>query len=1479
MKPQTQRLNVTGLLSVVACFVRCAAAPVFAQQAENGLPWTQAFTFTGAPPACSPTMSATTCATQGAANACAYYAASGLSSGWCGSTATSCTFYGINADYCSMTDGMSEIEVATPSGAFYVTTDALKMADAGPPPNNKNTEGDPISPANGNVSYHETDIPAGGVGSPVFERYYNSADSTSTPLGIGWRTSYSRQIIPLVMTTPYQLYSSSNPRDSSLYSYPQEACAYGWYDVRSTSAQWASATSSYSGGNGYAYGVCSLSQGGVVVATINVLNSIQFPGLVQGGTVVGFTAVRDDGEQVNFTISGSTIVAPVGITLRLTQISGGYQLIDDDDNVEIYNSAGNLVSVTSRAGIVQSLAYNASNQLSTITDSFGHQLTLGYNGSGELTSVSDPIGHSVQYDFDSQSRLSTITNLDASGRSYVYENTSFPNALTGVIDESGTRYLTWGYNALGQGSSSQLATGANATSLTYSSTGTVTATDALGAVRTFSFNVIGDQNRVVAISGSQCPTCDEPASTTYDSAGFVSSRTDYNGNLTCYSHDATRGLELVRVEGFAPGSSCPTNLASYTPASGTLQRMISTSWSSSYRLPTQITEANRTTSFSYDSSGNLLTRTITDTSVTPNVSRTWTYAYNSYGQILTAQGPRTDVTSTTRYTYYSCATGGKCEQMETVTDPVGNETTVNTYNAYGNPLTLTDPNGTVTTLTYDARQRLNSRQVGTETTSFNYYATGLLDQVTLPDGSDLVYSYDGAHRLTQVTDGAGNSIQYTLDAMGNRTAEDTYDPGGTLHRTHTRTFNTLSELYKDINAANTSAVTTSFGYDSNGNQTSIAAPLSRDSSSAYDAQNRLDQITDPNGGNTYLSYDPSDDLTSVQDPRGLTTSYSYNGFKDLIQQVSPDTGTNSDTYDSGGNLSMATDARGSSANYGYDAANRVTSIVYKNSAGVADQTLSFTYDSGTDGKGRLSSASDANRALSWTYDFMGRVTGKGLTVGTVTESVGYGYTSGDLTALATPSGQGIVYGYNANHQVTSITVNGTTLLSGVTYEPFGGVNGWTWGNGTSVSRSFNGDGIISQIVTAGVTSGYSFDNANRISGISDSSNSALSWSYGYDLLDRLTSASTSAASYSWTYDANGNRLTQTGTNASTFSINSTNNQVSATTGSLVRSYLYDLAGNTLAYGSNIFSYNNRGRMNLASAGSTAYLYNALGQLIEKSGSAGTTIFMQDESGHLIGEYNGSGALIEETVWLGDIPVATLQPNGSGGINIFYVHTDHLNSPRKVSRPSDNQYLWRWDADAFGTATPDQNPAGLGTFVYSLRFPGQYYHAETGVNYNYLRDYDPQVGRYIESDPIGLIGGSWSTYAYVGGNPVRTFDSTGLSAADVQNIIDQYNQQVTAMTRAGERTDPGYLNNLLYDLNVLSLGRMGHPYLVCFQQAAKVASNLGLQNFDDNWTFNMTGNFTNTHWWVTATSSNPTDPQIVLDPWSNRVTTSPANSLP
>jgi RHS repeat-associated protein len=115
---------------------------------------------------------------------------------------------------------------------------------------------------------------------------------------------------------------------------------------------------------------------------------------------------------------------------------------------------------------------------------------------------------------------------------------------------------------------------------------------------------------------------------------------------------------------------------------------------------------------------------------------------------------------------------------------------------------------------------------------------------------------------------------------------------------------------------------------------------------------------------------------------------------------------------------------------------------------------------------------------------------------------------------------------------------------------------------------------------------------------------------------------------------------------------------------------------------------------------------------------------------------------------------------SGPASAYYVHADHLNTPRRITRPSGNKPVWQWESAPFGDTPADQNPSGLGTFVYNLRFPGQVYDAESGTNYNYFRDYDAGTGRYAESDPIGLEGGV-NTYAYSGADPLGKADPFGL----------------------------------------------------------------------------------------------------------------------
>ena len=184
-----------------------------------------------------------------------------------------------------------------------------------------------------------------------------------------------------------------------------------------------------------------------------------------------------------------------------------------------------------------------------------------------------------------------------------------------------------------------------------------------------------------------------------------------------------------------------------------------------------------------------------------------------------------------------------------------------------------------------------------------------------------------------------------------------------------------------------------------------------------------------------------------------------------------------------------------------------------------------------------------------------------------------------------------------------------------------------------------------------------------------------------------------------------------------------------------------------------YGYDDRGRLIDVDAGAATYTYNGQGQRVSKT-SGTTTLFAYGEVGELLGEYDASGSAIQETVWFNGAPVALLD-----GTSTYYVHSDHLGTPRVIS--DGNTAVWRWESDPFGSTLPDEDPDNDGTtFTYNVRFPGQYYDAETGLHYNYYRTFDPATSRYLESDPIGLAAGP-NTYAYVGNMPTMHVDPFGL----------------------------------------------------------------------------------------------------------------------
>ncbi|WP_134585487.1 RHS repeat domain-containing protein, partial [Pseudomonas aeruginosa] len=537
----------------------------------------------------------------------------------------------------------------------------------------------------------------------------------------------------------------------------------------------------------------------------------------------------------------------------------------------------------------------------------------------------------------------------------------------------------------------------------------------------------------------------------------------------------------------------------------------------------------------------------------------------------------------------------------------------------------------------------------------------------------------------------------------------------------------------------------------------------------------------------------------------------------LTRLVSPDSGTTTFEHDAAGNVIRRTDARGAVTEYRYDALNR---LVERRSPSDPSLDVQYRYDltaDGNQGIGRLGAIEGARDSLVYRYDERGnlveQVRSIRLDQQTLLDRVTYRYDAANqLLEIGYPSGLAIGYPRNAGGQVASVTLAvgdkaPSPLVGQIAYLPFGPLQRLTWGNGIALSREYDQDYQLLRQKVGPWQSDYQHDANGNIQQHRHSLWGTLD--YQYDPLDRLTEERGVQGGRSYAYDAVGNRTQRSDNPASGGTASSQDYQYAPDSNRLTaigaQAVTSDAAGNlTQDRAARKLAYDAQGRLQSVSLDGqqvAEYRYNALGQRIVKLTPESVTTYLYGPDGQLLGEaeHDGSGRKLRAQyyLWLDSLPLATIDADYDaqgkvGNPTLLYLHGDHLDTPRLATDAS-GQIAWQWQSDAFGRG----EALSQGSTQVNLRFPGQYYDAESGLHYNYFRDYDPETGRYVESDPVETLrklnnpemtflnsGESmlqatpyWEhgftpnhNYTYSDNNPTAKSDKHGLSPNPTDNLI-------------------------------------------------------------------------------------------------------------
>lgn len=1020
-----------------------------------------------------------------------------------------------------------------------------------------------------------------------------------------------------------------------------------------------------------------------------------------------------------------------------------------------YDTNNRLVKVTDPRGYDTQYAYDAGNHLIKITDAEGREEKLSYINNSVKQRIA-PDGGVTDYEFD-----------------YDDVNKQFSSKITGPETTAGRRKEDYTHNRVGKLVRS-IVNGRIDNELRYDT----------GARATISTNARGFSTKIIKNEFDQIVEINYPDGSTqkrsYSALHLgITERIDQLGIKTQFQYDA-KG-----------------NLTKKTEAAGTADERVTEYVKNTFGKTTEFVRKGRT-----ESNG------------TVTLDAKWQIEYDSQGQKTKTTDPEGKVR---QYVYDRDAnlvqfTDPRHNKTRYEVDAKGNLTKATNalsysrsyvYDKVDNEISYQDARQKTILSTYDGMNRntvVTNPVNGLYQQQFN--GQGLPVSETDEDGLKLLVEYDNFLELTKKIDGLGNTTQFgyqVADGSANgvlgslNSATEINYPTFTQKTRFDQRERPTSLTRLNPSDTGVEGLTESISYDLRGRIKTTTDANGKTRYLNYDALDHLVKMTDSLGKSMYLTWDARDNLIEFKDFNGNVNKFEHDRNNRLIKETLPLGQLISYEYNENGQLVNVISLDQKQVNT-YDAAGRRVKLeLSKTGDASAKLSYLFAYDE----EDNLTSWSDGVLSSNLSYNDAGWLIREQLSYGAGT-SLAYEYTytaAGRKKSIKYPDGTVVDYSYDKHGELGQVDIPGEGSIS---------VNEWQWlapkrttlPGGTVRLQNYDGllnlknltvkspgqqtllslanrfdktEEITERVITdsngvasSTVTNTYTYDDEKRLTKVVRDTGGMFGTStetFGLDAASNRTSHS--AVSGTWTYDAN-DRLTQRGDTRYTYDDNGNLSQkTDGTSGAAntIKKFSYDLlnrlievrdGGNKLIAQYSYDPFDNRLSKTIYQDEQGALLATPL-----------RSLYLYSEEG-LIAEANAAADVTTQYGWkpsaawsTAPLFIKTTIGNGASAKQGYaWLHNDHLGTPIRATDKA-GAVVWRADLDSFGRATLGAE----NTLSNNLRFAGQYYDAETGLHYNTRRYYDPQVGRYISSDPLGLDGGT-NSYAYVKGDPLNRTDSTG-----------------------------------------------------------------------------------------------------------------------